>query len=302
MSMPEYRRTDTKKTERARIPSWLKRPIPCIGKKDQVLATLSTGRLHTVCQEAKCPNRAECFSRGSATFLIMGDICTRGCRFCSVTTSAPLPLDADEPARLSGVVGQLGLSYVVITSVTRDDLSDGGASHFASVVSTLRKHHPKLVVEVLTPDFQGNHSALKTVLDSNPHVLNHNVETVPRLYPHIRPQAIYERSLQYLSRSATYRPDITVKSGFMVGLGEKEDEVITLMHDLHYAGCRLVTIGQYLQPTSEQVAVAEFIKPEQFQRYARIGQQIGFDAVISGPFVRSSYKASEAYKRGGNAS
>ncbi len=303
MSMPENRLSGSEKQDRARIPSWLKRPIPCGGKKEKVLAQLSAGRLHTVCQEAKCPNRGECFSRGTATFLIMGDVCTRNCSFCSVSTGTPVALDPEEPMRLSDVVAELGLSYVVITSVTRDDLPDGGASHFALVVSTLKNRNPSLLVEVLIPDFQGNAHSLKTVLDSRPHVLNHNVETVPRLYPRIRPQAIYKRSLELLTQTARYQPDTIIKSGFMVGLGETGDEVISLMHDLYDAGCRLVTIGQYLQPGGRQVEVVNYVEPDQFAAYARIGKQIGFDAVVSGPFVRSSYNASEAYKlRGVKAS
>ena len=275
-------------------PVWLKRPIPVRGKKSCVEEVLSRHGLHTVCSAAKCPNRGECYGLGTATFLILGDRCTRSCRFCAVDKGDMAPVDSLEPARLVSAVGTLGLNYVVITSVTRDDLPDGGASHFASVIVALKASLPAIRIEVLTPDFLGDHAAIKTVLAAGPDVFNHNIETVPRLYQSIRPQAIYERSLAVLQLAAAYRPTIPVKSGLMVGLGEKPDEVVETMRALFTAGCRIVTIGQYLQPSPDQTAVQRYVEPVEFAEYERVGLLMGFHRVLAGPFVRSSYHAAEA--------
>jgi lipoic acid synthetase len=275
-----------------RHPAWLRRPIPTAGRKGDVEQTIAGEALHTVCAEAKCPNRGECYGAGTATFLIMGDTCTRSCAFCAINHGSPQPLDTDEPERICRTVARLGLRYVVITSVTRDDCPDGGAGHFARTIALLKQRVADVRVEVLIPDFGGSEQALQAVLDSRPDVLNHNLETIPRLYSRIRPQAQYERSLELLARAS--RSTLT-KSGIMVGLGETEDEVLSVMKDLRAAGCSLMTIGQYLQPTSGQVAVVEYVTPQQFDRYTRLGHELGFRQVVAGPFVRSSYRAAEIF-------
>ncbi len=280
------------KRNSSRLPRWLYRKVPLKGKKETVIHCLHEGALHTVCEEAKCPNRCECFACGTATFLIMGTICTRNCAFCSIAHGTPQPLDPEEPERLCEAVEKMGLSYVVITTVTRDDLEDGGAGHIAKTI-TLLKRNDTIRVEILASDFGGNMRALATVLESRPDVFNHNIETVPLRYPSVRPEADYARSLALLRRAAHYSPEIPVKSGVMVGLGETEKEIISLMEELHDAGVSILTIGQYLQPGRNQVPVKEFIHPEQFQRYRNIAEEIGFLKVVSGPFVRSSYKAAE---------
>jgi len=275
-----------------RLPSWLKRDIAYSGRQGEVSGLISSCRLNTVCSAAKCPNRGECFSRGSAAFLILGSVCTRDCAFCGVEFGQPVGVDVDEGERLADAACRMGLKHVVVTSVTRDDLSDGGAAVFADVLTRLRKKIPTAATEVLIPDFQGSRDALTTVLDAKPDVLNHNVETVPRLYPSIRPQAIYERSLELLRRAADdCRP--TVKSGIMVGLGETVDEVESLMRDLRSAGCTAITIGQYLRPSRRQVQVREFITPGQFTEYEKMAVDMGFEHAFCGPYVRSSYRAGE---------
>lgn len=251
--------------------------------------------LNTVCAEAKCPNRGECFSRGTATFLILGSVCTRNCAFCGVDFGDPLAPDPEEPNRLAKAALKMGLKHVVITSVTRDDLRDGGASFFASVVKAVRQKLPKATVEVLIPDFAGSRQALHTVLDSAPDVLNHNIETVPRLYSSVRPQAEYGRSLQLLSRTAADGRS-KVKSGIMVGLGETELEVEEVMGDLRKSGCSILTIGQYLRPSRHQVPLREFISPRKFSDYEQIARSMGFEHVFSGPYVRSSYRAEEQFQ------
>lgn len=278
-----------------RKPEWLRRAVPQGGSKGAVIGELGRNRLHTVCDEACCPNRAECFSRGTATFLILGEICSRGCRFCSVTQGVCSAPDNDEPRRVAEASRRMGLRHVVITSVTRDDLPDGGAEHFAKTVQAVRAACPgETTVEILIPDFGGNGVLLKTALDSGPNVLNHNVETVPRLYPTVRPQADFRRSLQVL-RSAFEDGRCAVKSGIMVGLGEQEHEVLSTMYAIRATGCGILTIGQYLQPSPKQLPVRAYIEPAQFERYRESGLAMGFSQVASGPFVRSSYRAEETF-------
>ncbi len=256
-------------------------------------ARLGAMGVHTVCQSARCPNVGECFGRGTATFMILGDICTRDCRFCAVEHGVPGPPDSDEPRRVAEAAKMLLLSHVVVTSVTRDDLPDGGASQFAATIGAVRELLPEGRVEVLVPDFEGDWRALQIVLSEAPDVLNHNVETVPRLYAEVRPQAHYERSLELLRRAAESRCGAVTKSGFMVGLGETEAEVNALLNDLRRAGVDSVTVGQYLQPTREHLPVAEYVTPGRFEAYAEAGRKLGFRSVMSGPLVRSSYRAGE---------
>ncbi len=252
--------------------------------------------LHTVCEEARCPNMGACFSRPAATFLIMGPSCTRNCGFCSVDSAAPAPLSENEPARLAGAVELMGLKYVVITSVTRDDLEDGGAGHFARSIKAVKEAVPGVKVEVLTPDFRGSREALLTVLEAGPDVFNHNVETVPGLYSVVRPQADYGRSLSVLGAAAAAAPDIPVKSGFMLGFGETEDEVVRTMEDLRAHGCRMLTIGQYLRPSKKNLPVREYIGPGRFEELKEAALRMGFASVASGPLVRSSMNAEEYYR------
>jgi lipoic acid synthetase len=274
----------------ARFPPWLKRGIAFSGRQGEVAGLISSCNLNTVCAEAKCPNRGECFSKGSAAFLILGSICTRDCAFCGVESGQPSWADAGEGERLAEAAGRMGLKHVVVTSVTRDDLPDGGAFAFADVVRRLRDKISGVTVEVLIPDFQGSADALMTVLNSGPDVLNHNVETVPRLYPSIRPQAIYKRSLELIRRAADDGRS-AIKSGIMVGLGETVDEVTDLMYDLRASGCTVITIGQYLRPSRRQTPVKQFITPEQFSEYEKIALEMGFEQAFCGPYVRSSYRA-----------
>jgi len=287
---------DIERHNAARFPPWLKRAIAFPGRGGEVAGLISSCNLNTVCAEAKCPNRGECFSRGSAAFLILGPVCTRGCAFCAVESGRPAAVDAGEGERLAEAVCRMGLKHVVITSVTRDDLPDGGASAFTGAIACLRGKIPQAAVEVLIPDFQGSPDALKTVLDAEPDILNHNIETVPRLYPSIRPQAVYERSLELLKRAADDGRS-SVKSGIMVGLGETAVEVKELMLDLRAVGCSVITIGQYLRPSRRQVSVKEFVTPEQFSAYEEMALGMGFEQAFCGPFVRSSYKAEEIGKR-----
>jgi lipoic acid synthetase len=281
---------------RAPKPPWLKRRIPSGAAYQQIQKLLKKSKLHTVCQEARCPNLGECFSHGTATFLILGDRCTRNCGFCAVAhgpLGAPAP---EEPARVAEAVKGMGLRHVVITSVTRDDLPDGGARQFAETIRAIQKKTPDARVEVLIPDFQGSLSALKTVIDAHPHVLNHNIETVPRLYPSVRPGAIYERSLQLLMRVQNLAPSIPTKSGLMLGLGETPEEIRQTLLDLLQVGCSLLTLGQYLQPSKEHLPVVRFIPPAEFDRWRDRALQMGFMEVASGPFVRSSYHAEELFQ------
>jgi lipoic acid synthetase len=249
--------------------------------------------LNTVCQSAKCPNRGECFSAGTATFLIMGDACTRGCRFCAVATAAPGPLDPDEPRRVGEAVAKLALKHVVITAVTRDDLPDGGAAHFVEVIRAVRTTLPGAAVEVLTSDFAGRFADVDTVAAEKPDVFNHNLETVPRLYEEVRPGADYARSLDVLARVTETQPGVPTKSGVMLGLGETPEEVVEVMADLLDHGVSLLTLGQYLRPSAKHLPVSEFVEPEVFASLAREAYRLGFSAVASAPFVRSSYQAGE---------
>jgi len=282
-----------------RLPSWLTKKFSSgeaegIRNMEKLLKSLS---LHTVCQEARCPNIGECFSRKTATFMILGNICTRNCRFCAVKKGTPLPPDPEEPENVAKAVDKLGLKYVVITSVTRDDLPDGGAHQFVRTINSIKKLcGERTLIEVLIPDFGGVMSSLRKVLEAKPLVLNHNLETVPRLYAKVRPQANYQRSIELLERCKKISPQIYTKSGLMVGLGEKMDEVIEVMKDLRSVNCDILTIGQYLRPTSKHLEVKEFIPPEIFSRYREIAYSLGFIYVASSPFVRSSYMAREWLK------
>jgi lipoyl synthase len=280
-----------------RLPSWLKRPVALAGTVRLLEQSLTDANLHTVCAEAKCPNRGECFGRGTATFLILGKICSRSCGFCGITHGAPQPLDKDEPRRVVEAVKRMGVVHAVVTSVTRDDLPDGGAGQFAAVIRLLKQELPAVTVEVLVPDFCGNERSFITVLDAGPHVFNHNIETVCRLYPVVRPQANYARSLEILAKAARYEVQLNVKSGLMVGLGETPGEMFSAMSDIRKTGCSLLTIGQYLRPSKEQVPVVEFITPEQFDEYKQQALAMGFTEANSGPFVRSSYRAEEMMKK-----
>jgi lipoic acid synthetase len=248
-----------------------------------------------VCEEARCPNIGECFSRPTATFMIAGTRCTRRCGFCAVDTARPAALDPAEPARIAEATRRMGLSHVVVTAVARDDLPDGGAGHFSATIRAVRAAAPAARVEVLTPDFKADETALRTVLDAAPDVFNHNLETVERLSPAVRPQASYRRSLAVLALAKRLRPGLATKSGVMVGLGETPAEVRTALEDLRAAECDLVTLGQYLQPTRRHLPVVEYVSPARFAEYARIGRELGFRHVAAGPFVRSSYHAEDAF-------
>lgn len=278
----------------ARLPTWIAERKLSLASLREVRQVMSAGGLHTVCDEARCPNRSECFSRRTATFLIMGDTCTRNCRYCSIAHGKPLPLDPEEPRRLAQAARELGLRHVVVTSVDRDDLPDGGASHFARVIAALRELEPPVTVEVLTPDFRGLLAAVDTVIAAGPDVYNHNVETVPRLYPQVRRQGRYQWALAVLARVAEKAPTMVRKSGIMVGLGETKEEVQQVLRDLRAVNCQVVTVGQYLQPTGKQVPVARYWHPQEFNEIAEYGASLGLE-VIAGPFVRSSYHAEEAF-------
>ena len=278
-------------------PDWLKRRLPTGPAYEQVKGMIGRDRLHTVCQEAKCPNIWECFAHQTATFLIMGSRCTRNCRFCSVPQGALEPPDPEEPTRIARVSKDMGLKYIVITSVTRDDLADGGAAIFARTITEIRHQIPNASVEVLIPDFQGNKDALYTVLKARPDVLNHNIETVQRLYPRVRPQADYRRSLKLIQRAHRYAPKLATKSGLMLGLGETAAEIKQTLEDMLRAGCRILTLGQYLQPSKNHLTVERFIPPEEFETWRKRALKIGFEEVASGPFVRSSYHAHELFQK-----
>jgi lipoic acid synthetase len=286
--------------EKKRKPAWLKKHLPRGGDYARVTRLLSGARLHTVCQEANCPNMFECFSKDTATFMILGDQCTRHCRFCNITARPPLPVDPDEPARVAKAALDLGLHYVVVTSVTRDDLQDGGAAHFAAVIRAIKKMGQDtgqtIRVEVLIPDFQGDVNALKTVMDAGPDVINHNIETVADLYVQARPEAVYHRSLDLLRNVKRLNPDMPAKSGIMVGLGETRAQLEKTLQDLADHGCDMLTIGQYLQPTRNHLPVEKFYPPEEFDDLAETARHMGFKKVASGPFVRSSYHAEELFQ------
>jgi lipoic acid synthetase len=277
----------------ARKPLWLWRGLPAAPAHDRLRSFLDDGRLHTVCREARCPNCEECFARGTATFMILGNTCTRRCRFCAVHQGEPSPPDPDEPQRVAETAARMSLDYIVVTSVTRDDLADGGASFFAATIRFLRARRPSVCIEVLVSDFQGDEAALRTVLEAHPNVLNHNLETVARLHPEVRPQAMYDRSLELLRRAGTLAPGMAVKSGLMLGLGERPDEVESALRDLLGAGCQILTLGQYLQPKRECLPVARFVPPGEFDTWREVALEMGFARVASGPLVRSSYHAEE---------
>jgi len=279
-----------------RKPDWLRRRLPAGPAYEEVRGLLEKNRLHTVCQEAHCPNIWECFSSCTATFLIMGPHCTRACRFCAVGHDRPAPIDPLEPAHVAEAVSQMGLTYVVVTSVTRDDLSDGGARIFAETIQAIRDRIPDAAVEVLIPDFSGEKDALRTVMYARPAVLNHNVETIPRLYARVRPGADYARSLDILRWAAQEDPSIPTKSGLMLGLGESDSEVEQTLRDLLHAGCSILTLGQYLQPSRDHLPVERYVHPKEFERWRETALNLGFRAVASGPFVRSSYQAKELWR------
>jgi lipoic acid synthetase len=280
-----------------RIPEWLTVKAPRRGAYEEMAGYLKSMGLHTVCQSASCPNIGECFSRHTATFMILGNACTRDCGFCGVRHGEPLALDLDEPRRVADAAAEMGLTYVVVTSVTRDDLPDGGASQFAQTIRALDRRIPGVKVEVLVPDFQGSATALESVLDAEPFVLNHNVETVPRLYPSVRPSADYVRSLKLLETAKQVKASVYTKSGLMVGLGETRQEVEWVLRDLACIGCDFLTIGQYLQPSKANLPVVEYVEPAVFEEYKYLAEAMGFRYAASGPFVRSSYHAEEAVDR-----
>ena len=273
---------------------WLIRRIPAGGGMEKVQGLMDGLRLHTVCQSASCPNQGECFHSGTATFLILGGVCTRGCRFCAVPKGPTVPVDSEEPANLAAAVKKLGLKHAVVTSVTRDDLPDGGAEQFAACIREIRAINPGTTVEVLTPDFAGNAEALHVVLAESPEVFNHNVETVPRLYSTVRPQANYRQSLAVL-RQAAKAGIKRVKSGLMLGLGETEEEVVAVFQDLLDAGVNCLTVGQYLRPSREHLPVVDYVHPDQFEKLAKEAYRRGFIHVASGPLVRSSYHAGDVF-------
>jgi lipoic acid synthetase len=276
-----------------RIPPWLRVKLPESPNFSGTRELLKDLHLNTVCQSAKCPNCWECFSRKVATFMIMGSQCTRNCAFCNITPGRPQPLDPDEPRRVAEGAKRLGLRHVVVTSVTRDDLPDGGAGHFAATIRALRAAQPDCTVEVLIPDFQGDRDALKTVLDAGPDILNHNVETVPGLYDRIRPQAEYRQSLDLLARSKDIAPKIPTKSGLMVGLGETDEELLRAVKDLAAVRCDIVTVGQYMRPTREHPEVLRYVHPDVFEKYAEAGKKLGVPQMYCAPLVRSSYNAAK---------
>ncbi|MFY9174608.1 MAG: lipoyl synthase [Peptococcia bacterium] len=275
-------------------PEWLRIKYQEREKLAHVEEILQRLSLNTVCDEASCPNRMECFSRQTATFMILGRLCTRNCTFCNVEKHAPSPVDENEPTNVAQAVKELKLKHVVITSVTRDDLPDGGSGHFARVIEEIKKLDDKVIVEVLIPDFQGYKNSLNKVVTAKPEIINHNVETVPRLYPSVRPMAVYERSLELLKRVKEMDRNIYSKSGIMLGLGEKEHEVIQVLRDLREIGCDFITIGQYLAPSKQHHPVVEYVHPDVFEEYGHLCKEMGFKYVASAPLVRSSYQAEKA--------
>ncbi|GDY12449.1 lipoyl synthase 2 [Planctomycetota bacterium] len=282
---------------RPRLPGWFKRSLPASAVSAETDAIVRRHGLVTVCEEATCPNRQECWAKKAATFMLMGHACTRTCTFCDVDfTAKPAPLDATEPERLAAAIAELGLGFAVITSVNRDDLVDGGAGHFAEAIQAVRRRCPSTLIEVLTPDFRGSDAALATVVAARPDVYNHNLETIARLYPTVRPQAKYRRSLDLLGKIKDSAPELWTKSGIMVGLGETDDEVRWLMDDLRAAKVDIMTIGQYLRPSLQHHDILRFVPPEQFERYREWGVAAGFAHVASGPYVRSSHFAEDVLR------
>ncbi|MBW1649474.1 MAG: lipoyl synthase [Deltaproteobacteria bacterium] len=279
-------------------PGWLKKRLPTDAQYEKTRNLLKTGCINTVCIEAKCPNQWECFSAHTATFLIMGSECTRNCAFCAVDhNKKPAPPDKREPDRIVRAAYDMGLDYIVITSVTRDDLPDGGAFCFADTIQAIEKFMPNAKTEILIPDFGGNKEALKKVINAKPDVLNHNIETVKRLYPSVRPHALYNRSLRIFENVKKQSPNIPTKSGIMLGFGETDKEIKQTLTDIFNAGCNIITIGQYLQPSKAHFKVKEFILPEKFEYWKQEAYLIGFSECVSGPFVRSSYYAKKVYEK-----
>ena len=279
-----------------RLPNWLKVKMPGGPNYLQLREQLREGQLHTVCEEARCPNIGECWERKTATFMILGDICTRACTYCAVTTGMPTTLDLEEPVRLAETVERMGLRYVVITSVNRDELPDGGAFIFAQCIQQIRKRLPECKVEVLIPDFCGNWDALAKVMEAAPQTLNHNIETVRRVFHSVRPKGDYDQSLELLERAKKIAPDGVTKSGMMVGLGETWDEIIDTMRDLRSVDCDLLTVGQYLRPSEKHTPLSKWYTPDEFEELRKEGEALGFRHVASGPLVRSSYHADEQYE------
>ncbi len=279
-------------------PVWLRRKIPDQAILQKMRTLLRRHGLNTVCEGALCPNQGECFGQGTATFLILGRTCTRNCTFCAIPSEdRPAAPDLQEPERVAMAAAELELKHVIITSVTRDDLEDGGASHFASTVKALKRNNPKIVVEILIPDFQGSRAALQIVVESDPDIINHNLETVSRLYPEVRPQAVYFRSIDLLKRVKGINPGKITKSGLMLGLGEEREEVLQVMADLRAASCDLFTLGQYLQPSGRHHPVVRYVPPEEFEELRQEGEKMGFKAVFSAPLVRSSFHAAEIFDK-----
>ncbi|MBP7933452.1 MAG: lipoyl synthase [Phycisphaerae bacterium] len=280
-----------------RLPPWLRRPLPSGGQMAGTGRIVAESGVATVCQEARCPNLTECWSHRTATFMILGNRCTRHCRFCAVTTARPEPPATDEPDRLAEAVARLGLRHVVVTAVARDDLEDEGAGQFAACIRAIRGRVPEASIEVLPADLHARPECIALICDARPDVFNHNLETVQRLTPIVRPQAKYHRSLAVLRQVRERCPEMTTKSGLMVGLGESQDELRQTLADLRTVGCDLVTIGQYLQPTPKHAPIARFYEPAEFDELARVAEALGFSGVASGPFVRSSYNAAEVFDR-----
>jgi lipoic acid synthetase len=274
-------------------PSWIKVRLPSNPVFFSTKSLISDLKLHTVCEEAQCPNRWECWSQGTATFMIAGERCTRACGFCAVTTAKPFALEADEPQRVAEAVRRMKLKHTVITAVARDDIKDGGAEHFARTIQAVRAADPKVVIEVLVPDFNGREESIRTVIDAAPHIYNHNLETVERLTPVVRSRAKYRLSLDVLKRVKAIAPGLTTKSGIMLGLGETEPEIFQAMDDLREAGCEVLTIGQYLRPSAQHLPVVAYIHPDLFKLYSQIAYSKGFIHVSSGALVRSSYHAGD---------
>ena len=284
-------------TRPQRRPEWIKVRVPTGEKYDFLKDLMRSKRLHTVCEEAMCPNIAECWGAGTATFLIMGDTCTRSCGFCDIKTGRPAPLDWEEPERLAQAVRKMNLRHVVITSVNRDERKDGGAPIFALCIERIRQVQPGCSIEVLIPDFKGSEQALKIVMDARPEILNHNVETVPRLFRQVQPQDHYEWALSTLRNAKAMQPDALTKSGIMVGLGETFDEVVEVMRDLTQIGVDILTIGQYLQPSRKHLPIERYYLPQEFEAFTRVGTELGFKWVESGPLVRSSYRAEQQVRK-----
>lgn len=293
--------TATELKPRPRLPEWLRFNLPTSDSFGRTRSLLDELKLHTVCESAKCPNHWECWAKGTATFMIAGDRCTRACGFCAVSTAKPLALEADEPARVAEATRRMKLKHVVITAVARDDLKDGGADHFRQTIEKVRELNPGIVIEVLVPDFNESDKSVETVLSAHPHIYNHNLETVRRLTPSVRHRATYDRSLSVLKKAKELATEnrklqtqsFFTKSGVMLGLGETEEELFQAMRDLRAANCDILTLGQYLQPTLRHLPVVEFVTPERFARYKTVAEEMGFVHVASGPMVRSSYHADE---------